>query len=107
MCVCGGVVEVGLIALIVAFFTRLFKRFRSRTFEFSLIITRPTVDEETAADMLYGGGCDDALFSVSNGQYEIAFSRRAESLDAAVYSAIDQVIGAGIGSRIITVMTGE
>lgn len=77
------------------------------TYNFSLVITRPSVDEETAADRLYGGGCDDALFSVSGGVYEVEFDREARSLRAAVRSAISDVNKAGVGARVVRVLPDD
>jgi len=77
------------------------------TYNFSLVITRPTVDEETAADNLYGGGCDDATFSVSGGVYEVEFDREAPSFQAAVLSAISDVNQAGIGSWVVRVVPDD
>jgi hypothetical protein len=77
------------------------------TYSFSLVITRPEVDEETAADTLYAGGSDDALFSVSGGVYELVFDRESASLRKAVLSAIKDVQKAGIGSRVIRVLPDD
>ncbi len=77
------------------------------TYNFSLVITPPTVDEETAADSLYSGGCDDALFSVSGGVYEVEFDRDAPSFQEAVLSAIKNVNKAGIGARVIRVVPDD
>lgn len=77
------------------------------TYNFSLVIPRPTVDEETAANKLYGGGCDDALFSVSGGVYEVEFDREAPSFREAVISAISDVNKAGIGSHVVRVVPDD
>ena len=77
------------------------------TYNFSLVITRPVVDEETAADALYGGRCDDALFCVSGGVYEVEFDREAPTFREAVLSAISDVNGAGIGSRVVRVVPDD
>jgi hypothetical protein len=77
------------------------------TFNFSLVITPPTVDEETAADRLYGGGCDDALFSVSGGVYEVEFDRESRSFEEAVLTAIKDVNTAGIGARVRRVVPDD
>lgn len=78
-----------------------------RSFNFALVITPPSVDEETAADILYGGSCDDGLFCVSSGVYEVDFDREAASLREAVLSAIRDVNGAGIGSRVVRVLPDD
>lgn len=76
-------------------------------YNFSLLISPPTVAEEMAADRLYAGGCDDALFSVSGGVYEIEFDREAPSLDKAVRSAIRDVNSAKIGARVVRVVPDD
>lgn len=53
---------------------------------------------EMAADMedrLYGAGCDDTLLWSRNGVVGVHFDREAESLGAAVASAINDVERAG------------
>jgi hypothetical protein len=77
------------------------------TYNFSLLISPPTVDEETAADRLYAGGCDDALFSVSGGIYEVEFDREASSLVDAVRSAISGVNESEIGARVVRVVPDD
>ena len=77
------------------------------TYNFSLLIPQPTVDEETAADWLYAGGCDDALFSVSGGVYEVEFDREAASLVEAVRSAISDVNKSAIGARVVRVVPDD
>lgn len=71
------------------------------THNFAILISPPEVDEETAADKLYAGGCVDAIVSVSEGAYEIEFDRDAPSLDEAMQSAIQDVEASGIGSRVL------
>ena len=77
------------------------------TYNFSLLISQPSVDEEAAADKLYGGGCDDALFSVSGGVYEVEFDREAASLKEAILSAIRDVKQSGIGARVVRVLPDD
>jgi len=77
------------------------------TYNFALVISRPSVDEEAAASALYGGRCDDALFSVSGGVYEVEFDREAPSFREAVLSAISDVNRAGIGSRVVRVVPDD
>jgi hypothetical protein len=77
------------------------------TYSFSLVITQPTVDDETAADRLYSSGCDDSLFSISEGVYLVTFDRKARSLKKAISSAIDDVNKSKIGSRVIWLRTSN
>lgn len=72
-----------------------------RTYEFALIISKPTLREEIAANRLYQNGCGDALFSVSDGVYEVEFDREAYSLEDAINSAICNISESKIGSHII------
>jgi hypothetical protein len=77
------------------------------TYSFSLVITSPAVGEEAAAEMLYSGACDDALFSVSSGVYEVEFDREAPSLREAVLTAISNVDKAGIKTRVLRVIPDD
>ena len=74
---------------------------------FALLISPPTVDEETAADRLYAGGCDDALFSVSGGIYEVEFDREGSELKEAVLSAIRDVKRSDIGAQVVRVVPDD
>ena len=71
------------------------------TYNFSLLISKPVVDDEIAANHLYTSGCDDALFSVSAGIYTIEFDRVAHSFKDAVESAVYDVKNADIGVVIL------
>ncbi len=77
------------------------------SYNFSLLISHPTVDEDTAADMLYRAGCDDALYSVSGGLHEVEFDREAPSFQSAILSAIKDVKQAGVGSRVFRVLPDD
>jgi hypothetical protein len=77
------------------------------TYNFTLIISPPAVDQEAAADKLYGGGCGDAMFSVSGGVYEVQFDREANSIQEAVLTAISDVNQAGIGSQVVRVVPDD
>ena len=58
-------------------------------FRFTLDPQGTTIDD--AYDRLHDAGCDDALFSSSDGREFATFARRAETLDAAVMSAITDI----------------
>ena len=77
------------------------------TYNFSVMISRPEVDEDTATDRLYEAGCDDALFSVSGGVYELEFDREAPTLRDAVLSAIRNVKSAGTGARVLRIVPDD
>lgn len=74
---------------------------------FALVITRPELDDETAANRLFAAGCDDGTFSVTGGVVEIEFDREAETLVDAVSSAIRDIDRADIGSRVIRVIPDD
>lgn len=74
-----------------------------KTFKFTLIISKPTMDDEAAADRLYAMGCDDGLFGVSNGEYSIDFDRESLTWCDAVFTAVQNVNLSGIGSRVLGV----
>lgn len=70
------------------------------TWSFTLVISPPTVGEAEAAERLYGAGCDDATFGVSNNVYRLDFDREAGTLQDAISSAIDDLVNADIGSSV-------
>lgn len=65
-----------------------------KTYEFSLILTKPHVTDDDC-DALYAAGCDDATVVTRNGVTHLAFDREAESLEAAIRSAGADVRQAG------------
>jgi len=71
-------------------------------YNFSFIISEPNIEE--AAELFYKAGCNDALFSVSNGIYEIEFDRDAPSLEEAILSARHDVEMSGTGSVILNII---
>jgi hypothetical protein len=64
-------------------------------YEFSLVLKGPLELTEEVADKLFERGCDDGTPGVSNGVFTIDFRREAESLEAAIISAIQNVRDAG------------
>lgn len=48
------------------------------------------------AHTIYEAGGYDALCSVINGRAQVSFSREAESLEAAIISAVAQLVKAGV-----------
>jgi len=63
-----------------------------KTYEFTLIL--PEVDDQTA-DAIYGK-CRDASLGKSNGASYVAFDRKAESLEAAIESAVADLRSIGV-----------
>ena len=76
-------------------------------FDFTLVISPPDVGFEEAADRLYGGGCWDGTFAMSQGVHEIVFSRKAASFREAVVSAVCDLAVAGIGSRVVRILIDD
>lgn len=62
---------------------------------FSLILPGPLELTEDLADRLFEAGCDDATPGTCNGVFSIDFHREADSLEAAIRSAIANVESAG------------
>lgn len=63
-------------------------------YEFSLVFTGASIDEEDV-DKLYEAGCDDASIMTRDGVTRIQFDRVSNSLDEALSSAIQCVEKAG------------
>ncbi|MCV5934678.1 DNA-binding protein, partial [Escherichia coli] len=54
-------------------------------------------------DALYQNGCDDALICAYGNSVYVEFDREAQSLDAAIASAVDNIESAGIGAIVESV----
>lgn len=65
-------------------------------FEFTLFLSGLTEITDDAANALYEAGCDDASPASCDGVVWITFHREADSLDAAVRSAMADVQKAGL-----------
>lgn len=78
-----------------------FNEMELRNYKFTLIISKPTTQENITASRLYKTSCKDALFSVSDDVYRVAFDRNAPSLEAAINSAIRNINESHIGSHVI------
>jgi transcriptional regulator with XRE-family HTH domain len=66
-----------------------------RTYEFSIIASGLDPQAENFESRFYDCGCDDALVSFQKGHIILDFAREAESIDAAIASAVEDVIAAG------------
>lgn len=64
-------------------------------YEFSLILKSRLELTEEVADRLFACGCDDGTPGMCNGVFTIDFHREAESLEAAISSAMQNVRDAG------------
>jgi hypothetical protein len=62
-----------------------------KTFDFEVILSPGTEMTEDLANRLFEAGCDDGLPGMSCGVARIGFSREAESLEAAIRSAVADV----------------
>ena len=54
---------------------------------------------------LFEAGCDDATFSVQNGQLQAEFTRLAESNDEATSTAIQQIRNAQVGATDVAIQS--
>ena len=64
-------------------------------YEFTLILSGPLELTEDLADTLFEAGCDDGPPGTCNGVFSIDFHREADSLEAAICSAIVNVQSTG------------
>jgi len=64
-------------------------------YEFVLILSESIDLTDDVADALFEAGCDDGSPGTSNGVFSIDFHRRANSLEEAIRSAIEDVRSAG------------
>ncbi len=64
-------------------------------YEFRLILKGPLELTEEIAEELFEAGCDDGTPGTCNGIFSIDFHREADSLEAAIQSAIKNVQTAG------------
>ena len=61
------------------------------TYEFALILSDSIELTDDVADVLFEAGCDDGTPGTSNDIFTIDFHRRANSLEDAIRSAIEDV----------------
>ena len=66
-----------------------------KKYEFTLILKGSPELTEEIADELFAAGCDDGSPGTCNGVFAINFHREADSLEAAISSAIENVRSAG------------
>jgi hypothetical protein len=67
---------------------------RKKTYEFSVVLTAPTLSV-AECDALYEAGCDDGTIITRNGVTFIAFDRKANTLEQAIRTATANVRAAG------------
>jgi predicted DNA-binding transcriptional regulator AlpA len=66
-----------------------------KTFEFSIVASGLDPEAEDFADQFFNAGADDATLSFQKGHIILDFGREAESIDAAIVSAVKCVTAAG------------
>ena len=66
-----------------------------KKFQFSVIASGLDPEAEDFADRFFDAGCDDATISFQKGRIILDFTRKSDSVDAAICSAIDDVKKAG------------
>ena len=74
-------------------------------FDFTLILTGITDFTDEQVDALFEAGCDDATVAQREGRVYMTFSREAESIIAAILSAIADIRKAAIGAIVLRVDT--
>lgn len=70
------------------------------TFEFTILLD-PTEEPDAVVDRLYEAGCSDATLAVRSGSPCLTFSREADTLKDALFSAIRQIKQAGLSATRI------
>ena len=61
------------------------------SFQFTLIVDGPELQDQPLIDRLFEAGCDDATIGSSDGVQYVDFDREAEALDDAILSAVDDL----------------
>jgi hypothetical protein len=64
-------------------------------YRFSIEVGGIDPNEKDLEDRFYGNGVDDALIVVSDGRLTLAFDREAEDAEAAIQSAIEDIVKRG------------
>ena len=77
-----------------------------KKYEFSLILKGSPELTEEIADQLFEAGCDDGTPGTCNGVFSIDFHREADSLEAAINSAIKNVKTAGYDVEHVQIEAG-
>jgi hypothetical protein len=74
-----------------------------REFDFALIVGGVSELTPKIEDALYEAGCDDATVSMQYGLLYVEFSRKAGSIEEAIFSAIHDIRKAKIGAEALRV----
>jgi hypothetical protein len=76
------------------------------TYEFTVIVSHAPELTDELADKLFAAGCDDGSPGTSDGVFSIDFHREATSLEAAIRSAIGNVVAAGLSVERVEIRAG-
>ncbi len=71
------------------------------TYHFTIVIRDARTDTPGLEDRLFTAGCDDALVCSCNQTVYLEFDREAESAEAALRSALDNIRAAGFSDPVI------
>lgn len=77
-----------------------------KKYEFSLILKESPELTEEIADELFEAGCSDGTPGTCKGVFSIDFHREADSLEAAINSAIKNVEAAGYDVEHVQIEAG-
>ena len=77
-----------------------------KKYEFSLILKGSPELTEEIANELFEAGCDDGTPGTCNSVFSIDFHREADSLEAAINSAIENVRAAGHDVERVEIQAG-
>lgn len=72
-------------------------------YNFTLTLSGVVYTTEGLEDALYQHGCDDAIICAYGSSVYLEFHREAQSLDAAIKTAVEDIESAGIGARVESV----
>src|SRR5476651_1324196 len=72
-------------------------------YNFTLTLSGITYETEGLEDALFESGCDDALINAYGKSVYLEFDREADSFEAAIESAIENIESAGIGAMVESV----
>ena len=66
-----------------------------KTYWFHVFLAGIDQMTDDVAEALFEAGCDDGLPSSSEGLAQVCFAREADSLESAIFSALDEIKRAG------------
>lgn len=75
-------------------------------YEFTLILSGSPELTEELCEQLFAAGCDDGTPGTCNGVFTIDFHREADTLEAAIHSAIKDVQSTGHNVERVEIAVG-